>query len=313
MHYAYNLYPILGVAMASGNGGSQAGGGEAMKAVELSAGTVRYRDVGSGPPILFVHGLLANGLLWRKVTPLLTDRARCIVPDWPLGGHSPAMRPDADVSPPAVAALIGEFIDKLGLESPTLVGNDTGGALVQMLLANRPDVAGKVVLTPCDSFENYLPPMFRGLQLASRVPGGLPALAAPLRIRALRGLPMAFGWLTKRGFPGEISDGMLGPYFADRGVRRDTRKFVRGISRKDTIAAAQKLPGFSGPALVVWAREDKVFPVDHGKRLAELLNGAPLELVDDSYSFVPEDQPERLAQLIGEFVLDAEPAVSAGT
>ena len=60
--------------------------GEA-KELRLPQGTVRYRDVGSGsgPPIVFVHGLLVNSLLWRKVVPSLAGERRCIVPDLPLG------------------------------------------------------------------------------------------------------------------------------------------------------------------------------------------------------------------------------------
>jgi pimeloyl-ACP methyl ester carboxylesterase len=272
--------------------------------IRLSAGTVRYRDAGSGPPLVFVHGLLANGLLWRKVVPLLAEQARCIVPDWPLGAHLPAMDPGADLRPPAVARLIGEFMDELGVEDATVVANDTGGALAQMLVAERPERVGRLVLTSCDSFDNFLPPLFKGLQVASRVPGGLTALVTPLRLRPLRRLPLGFGWLTKRGFPDDVSDALLRPYFTDRGVRRDVRKFIRAISTRDTLAAANALPAYRRPALVAWAREDRVFPLEHGRRLAELLPQARLGVIEDSYSFVPEDQPERLAELVREFLAD---------
>jgi len=274
-----------------------------MHEVSLSAGTVRYRDTGSGRPVLFVHGLLVNGLLWRKVVPGVEGSARCIVPDWPLGAHTPAMNPGADLTPRGVARLIGEFIDKLELQDVTVVGNDTGGALVSLLAAERPERVGRIVLTPCDSFDNFLPPMFKGLQLAARVPGGLTAMMQPLRVRALRRLPIAFGWLIKHGTDGEVYDEMLRAYFTQRDVRRDTRRFVAAISKRDTLEAAEKLRAFDRPALVVWAREDKVFPFAHAERLVELLPQGRLEVIEDSYSFVPEDQPERLAQLIRDFVV----------
>ncbi|MEA2271645.1 MAG: hypothetical protein QOI98_353 [Solirubrobacteraceae bacterium] len=273
-----------------------------MQEVSLSAGTVRYRDTGSGPPVLFVHGLLVNGLLWRKVVPGVEGTARCIVPDWPLGAHTPAMNPAADLTPRGVSRLIGEFIDKLGLDDVTVVGNDTGGALVQLLAGERPERVGRIVLTPCDSFDNFLPPMFKGLQLAARVPGGLTSMMQPLRVRTLRRLPIAFGWLVKHGTDGDVYDEMLRAYFTQRDVRRDTRRFVAAISKHDTLEAAEKLRAFEAPALVVWAREDKVFPFAHAERLVELLPQGRLEVVDDSYSFVPEDQPERLAELIAGFV-----------
>src|SRR4051812_32333855 len=112
--------------------------GDRMNEIELSAGTIRYRDTGSGPPIVFIHGLLVDGALWRKVVPSLEDRFRCIVPDLPLGSHTIPMKPSADLSPPGLAKLIGEFLDKLDLNDVTLVANDTGGALTQILIAGKP-------------------------------------------------------------------------------------------------------------------------------------------------------------------------------
>jgi pimeloyl-ACP methyl ester carboxylesterase len=123
-----------------------------------------------------------------------------------------------------------------------------------------------------------------------------------LRVRTLRRLPIAFGWLVKHGTDGDVYDEMLRAYFTQRDVRRDTRRFVAAISKHDTLEAAEKLRAFEAPALVVWAREDKVFPFAHAERLVELLPQGRLEVVDDSYSFVPEDQPERLAELIAGFV-----------
>ena len=273
-----------------------------MNEVSLSAGTVRYRDTGSGPPVLFVHGLLVNGLLWRKVVPGVEGSARCIVPDWPLGAHAPALNPGADISPRGVALLIGEFMEKLDLQDVTVVGNDTGGALVQMLVNERPERVGRIVLTPCDSFDNFLPPMFKGLQAAAKVPGGLTAAVQSLRLRPARRLPLAFGWLIKNGVDHDVYDEILANYFADRGVRRDTRRFVNAISKRDTLDAAERLTSFDRPAMVAWAREDKVFPFAHAERLVELLPQGRLEVIEDSYSFVPEDQPDRLAELIREFL-----------
>src|SRR5690349_19337487 len=98
--------------------------GTQLKSVDLDAGRIHYRDSGAGTPIVFAHGLLVNGTLWRKVTPLLEDRFRCVVPDLPLGSHRDAMSPDADLTPPGVARILADFIAALDLEDATLVGND---------------------------------------------------------------------------------------------------------------------------------------------------------------------------------------------
>ena len=273
-----------------------------MNDVELTAGTIRYRDTGQGPPMVFVHGLLVDGTLWRKVVPLLEDRYRCIVPDWPLGSHTIPMKPSADLSPPGIAALIAEFLDKLDLRDVTLVANDTGGALTQILMASgQTDRISRVVLTPCDSFENFLPPMFRPLQWLARVPGAVYPVVQSLRVPALRRLPLAFGWLTKRRVPGDVTAAWVRPAQTDKGVRRDVARLLAGIDPRFTIEAAERLPGFDRPVLIAWAPEDRFFPLEHARRLAELLPDARVEEVPDSYTFVSEDQPELVARLVGEF------------
>lgn len=274
-----------------------------MKDIELKAGTVRYRDSGSGPPIVFVHGLLVDGTLWRKVVPQLESRFRCLVPDLPLGSHPYAMRPDADLTPPGLARMIGEFLDELDLRNVTLVANDTGGALTQILLASGEQNAriARVVLTPCDSFDNFFPPMFRPLQWLARVPGAVNGVIQTLRAPTLRRLPLAYGWLTKRRVPNDVTAAWVRPCQTDRGVRRDTAKVLVGVNSRYTNEAAKKLPGFEKPVLLAWAPEDKFFPFSDASRLAELFPDARIEEVPDSYTFVSEDQPELLARLIGDF------------
>jgi len=273
--------------------------------IQLPQGRIAVRDTGSGEPIVFVHGLLVDASLWRKVTPLLDAEFRCVAPDWPLGSHQTPMAADADLSPRGVAHMIADTLEALGLEDVTLVGNDTGGAISQLVAVERPERIGRLVLTNCDAFENFLPPLFRPYQWLARVPPLLTAAVQPVRVRGLRRLPMAFGLVTKRPVPHEVTDAWLRPFFSQRGVRRDTAKLLRGIDKRDTLEAAAKLASFDRPALVAWGNEDKAFPLDHGRRLAAILPQGRLEEVPDSRTFVSEDQPERLARLIGELIRSA--------
>src|SRR5262245_47025470 len=71
-----------------------------VRQVDLPAGTIRYRDRGCGPPIVFLHGIVANGAIWRRVSPRLVDAYRCIVPDWPLGSHELGLHEGVDLSLP---------------------------------------------------------------------------------------------------------------------------------------------------------------------------------------------------------------------
>ena len=274
--------------------------------LQLSSGPVRVHDDGTGPVLVFLHGLLVDGRLWRKVTPLLTDRARCVVPDLPLGSHPAAMKPDADLTPPGVARLVGELLEELDLRDVTLVGNDTGGAIAQLVVTRHPERVARLVLTPCDAFEHFPPAMFRPLQWIARVPPAVALMAASMRFDALRRSPMAYGWLAKSRIPGEILDAWMRPAREDRGVARDLIKVLRGIHPRYTLEAAEHLPEFDGPTLLAWAPEDRFFKRAWADRLAERLRDARVVDIPDSYTFVPEDQPARLADLIAEFAkLDA--------
>ena len=272
-----------------------------MSEIKLPQGTINYTESGDGPPIVFVHGLLVDGRLWRKVTPLLEDRFRCIVPDLPLGSHREPMNPDADLSPPGLARIVAGFMEALDLEDVTLVANDTGGAISQITAAHHPERIGRLLLTNCDAFENFLPPAFRPMQWAARVPGGLSAMMAGMRFEALRRLPNAYGRLIKRDFAGAPTREWVDPFLTNREIRRDTIKVLKGIDPKYTFEAAERLREFDRPALLAWAVEDRFFKLSFAERLANTIRGARLEKIEDSYTFVSEDQPERLAELIGEF------------
>jgi pimeloyl-ACP methyl ester carboxylesterase len=272
-----------------------------MSEVNISQGTIRYRESGDGPPIVFLHGLLVDGRLWRKVTPLLEDSFRCFVPDLPLGSHTVPMRPDADLSPPGLARIVTEFVEGLGLEGITLVANDTGGAIAQITAANHPERLGRLALTNCDAFENFLPPAFRPLQWSARVPGMLTGVMQGMRLAPMRRLPIAYGRLIKRDFAGAPTREWVEPFLTDRAIRRDTVKVLKGIAPKYTLEAAEKLSTFDRPVILAWGVDDRFFKLSYAERLAQTIPGAKLEKIEDSYTFVPEDQPEQLAELIARF------------
>ena len=278
-----------------------------MSEAKLPQGTIHYREVGEGPPIVFVHGLLVDGRLWRKVTPLLEDRFRCIVPDLPLGSHRTPMKPDADLSPPGLARIVAGFLEALDLEDVTLVANDTGGAISQITAANHPERIGRLILTNCDAFENFLPPAFRGLQWAARVPPVLNGIMQGMRLERMRRLPNAYGWLIKHDFDDAPTRDWVKPFLTDRAIRRDTAKVLRGIDPRYTIEAAEKLRSFDRPALLAWAVEDRFFKMPFAERLAATIKDATLERIEDSYTFVSEDQPDRLAEVIARFAREPAP------
>jgi pimeloyl-ACP methyl ester carboxylesterase len=275
-----------------------------MPQIELSAGTIAYTDTGGdGPVVVLLHGLLMDASLWAGPVADLSADHRCVAPTLPLGAHRQAMAAGADLSLPGIAALVTEFLDRLGLSDVTLVGNDTGGALVQLLMAGGAPRAGRVVLASCDAFDNF-PPGLTGktLALAGKLPPALFGLfMQQLRLRAVRRLPLAFGWLTRRGDAATAR--WLQPVLHQPEIRRDTVRMLRAALADTALLTrtAERLPGFGRPALVVWASEDKVMPPEHGARLAALLPAGQLVQVADSYTLIPLDQPARMAAAIRAF------------
>lgn len=272
--------------------------------IELSAGTVAYRDTGGdGPVLVLLHGLMMDASLWdRTITELAADH-RCVAPTLPLGAHRHGMRADADLSLSGVARLVAEFLDRLDLRDVVLVGNDTGGALVQLMMVDGAARVAGVVLVSCDAFDNFPPGLTgRTLVLSGRLPPRLFGMfMQQMRLRPLRRMPVAFGWLTLRGDAATAR--WIRPVLERPEIRRDAVRTLRAAAA-DTgllLAAAERLPRFDRPALVVWARGDRVMPPEHGRRLAALLPRGLLVEIDDSYTLVPLDRPTELARAIREF------------
>jgi pimeloyl-ACP methyl ester carboxylesterase len=272
-----------------------------MPEITLPQGTITYRDSGDGRPVVFVHGLLVDSALWRKVIAQLESDVRCIAPDLPLGSHRRAMDADADITPRGVARLVGDFLAALDLEDVTLVGNDTGGAISQLVALDHGERVGRLVLTNCDCFDVFPPKEFVGMVKAASIPGALYAALQPMRAAAARRTNMAFGGLA-REIPDDVTRSWVEPALHDAGVRADLVRFLKAMDKSITLDAAERLPGLAIPALIAWGQADRFFANDLGERLAATIPNARVEPVADARTFVAEDAPEALAGLIRGFV-----------
>jgi pimeloyl-ACP methyl ester carboxylesterase len=271
------------------------------RTLDLGGGRrIRAHVTGEGPPIVFVHGALVNANLWRKVVPRLEGHTRVTL-DMPLGSHLEPMPKHADMSALALANLLADAIEALDLSDVTIVGNDTGGGLTQIVAARRPERIGALVLTSCDAFENFPPRFFRIVLAPARIPGAIPVAFGGLRLRPLRRLPIAYGWLTNGPIDPDAEDSYVLPVLTRGPIRRDVRKLLGGFDPSLTLDAAAKLTSWDRPALIAWSENDRFFPPEHGERLAKLIPGARFEPIEGARTFSPEDRPERLAELIGDF------------
>jgi pimeloyl-ACP methyl ester carboxylesterase len=260
---------------------------------------VQYYEAGDGPPIVFVHGYLVNANLWRKVVPLLSGRFRCITPDWPLGSHLVPMNRDADLSPPGIAKVIGDFLGALELREVILFGNDSGGAYSQLAAATYPDRIARLVLSSCETPDCTWPPTPGGFSLLKRTavhPLTYRALYQVLRFPATWRWRNTYGWLAKYPIDDATMRSYVGPVLDDPAIRHDGRKAIGSVDeRYSRDAAAGLVQDFDKPIDFLWAAEDRVFPPAHATAYAERL-GTSVQLIPDSFTYVAEDQPELVAK-----------------
>jgi pimeloyl-ACP methyl ester carboxylesterase len=269
--------------------------------VALSAGKIHYEKSGpeNGRPIVFVHGFAMGSALWRPLMERLAARGlRCIAPTWPMGAQVEPMRDGAELTMEGIAAIIGEFLDALELSDVVLVGNDTGGAIAQIVATSHSDRLGALVLTSCDAFEHFPPPILKPFIAAAKLPAAFLAAAQPLRTKL--GRKQAYGALAHSDIDPLVQE-WLRPALSDKRIREDLRRFTASLKQESTVRAAERLPEFTKPALVAWSADDAFFPLEDGKRLAAALPDARLEVIERARTFSMIDQPDALAGLVAEF------------
>ena len=272
-----------------------------MPQVALEQATIDYRVLGpedsSHPPVLFVHGILVDNRLWVEVAERLARQGfRCFLPNWPLGSHIIPVNDGADLSPRGVAAMIHDFIASLGLSDVTLVGNDTGGGLCQLLIDAYPDDVGRVVLTNCDAFDKFPPFPFTMVFAMLRGPKSIKTLFATMRIKALRHSPLGYGLLVKPD--PALTASWLAPCRNDTRICRDLATLLRHVARTDLTDVSTRLPRFTKPVTVVWGQRDRCFTPALGRRLAALFPNSTMVEVPGARTFVALDDPAAVVDAI---------------
>jgi pimeloyl-ACP methyl ester carboxylesterase len=272
-----------------------------MPTVTLNAGTIHYEAAGpsDGRPVVLIHGYTMGSSLWRPLTERLAARGfSCLAPTWPLGAHTEPMRDGAELTMESIAAMVGELLDALALEDVVLVGNDTGGAIAQLVATSTPNRLGALVLTSCDAFEHFPPPILKPFIAAAKAGPAYDAAIQPLRTKF--GRNRGYGALAHADID-ELVSAWVKPALTNRRVRKDLRRLTASLNQETTVRAAALLPNFTKPALVAWSADDVFFPREDGQRLAEALPNGRLEVIENARTFSMIDQPDRLADVIADF------------
>lgn len=263
-------------------------------------GTIDYHDVGKGPAIVFLHLVLTAANHWDEMPPLLADRYRCIFPTLPMGAHRLPAADGADLSIPGLARAVADLLEHLDLSDVTLVGNDSGGAIAQLVAADHPERLARVVLTNCDMYDSFPPRIFSYFRLLPKIPGAMALTARLFKIEQLWKLPFVFGRLTNDVEAIKIH-GWADALGSSKAIRRDANTVISHMSPDVTNAVAQRLASTTLPFLVAWGADDKAFTIDLAERFCREIPTAHLVPIPDCKTLVCWDQPERLAELIDEF------------
>lgn len=265
--------------------------------VDTRVGPLPVRTIGSGPPVLAVHGALVDGRLWDSTAQHLAGHAAVVIPDLPLGAHRTAVPDRTRLTPRGLAGALIDVLDHLGHARALVVGNDTGGALAQIAASASPERVDGLVLAGCDAFEHFPPPLARPITAAAAVPGGV-----ALTLRLLAWPPVladagALNLFTTRGFGRAWVEDLLRPARTDRAIHDDLRALLRSVSPEPLLAAVDGLRAHAGRAAVVWGRNDRIFPHRDAERLARLLH-TRVRWVDRAGTFLPLDRPDAVAAAV---------------
>jgi pimeloyl-ACP methyl ester carboxylesterase len=278
---------------------------------DLPQGRLAYRAAGPAasprPPVVFAHGLLVDARFWEPVAKrLAAEGIRSYAPTLPLGAHPWPMNADADLSPRGIADLIRDFLAALDLNDAILVGNDTGGAICQVLLGGDKSRIGAAVLTDCDAFGTFPPRGLAPLFYALRHPGVVACMAPGLRSKKVRHGPLAYGPLTSGSLDPQLTRDWVRP-LASKAIRRDLAKFAKEVNSQVLVHAASGFSQFTGPVRILWGEDDQYFHTDLGLRLSEAFPRASLMTVPEGRTFLPLDHPGEVAGQIMAAIGDTAP------
>jgi pimeloyl-ACP methyl ester carboxylesterase len=269
------------------------------RSATTASGPVSYLDVGQGRAAVFIHGLLANSLLWRHViSTVASGQRRCVAVDLPGHGHTPPADEGADVSLAGLALRVLELVDHLGLDRFDLVANDTGGAVAQIVAAHAGDRLSTLTLTNCDTEGNTPPMLFKPVTVMARL--GLLTKLGPY-VAARRGRVrqvLAIGYQHPGRLPDEVVDAYSDPVLGTPDSARALARIIRALSSDDLAAVRTRLATLTAPTLIVWGTGDHLFfKTKWAHRLADLIpttvavhtiDGARMHFPDEhAVQFIP--------------------------
>lgn len=281
---------------------------EEIRRIILHGHTVAYRQAGSGPVVVLVHGITSSSATWERVMPSLARHFTVIAPD--LAGHGESDKPKGDYSLGAHASGVRDLLLALGHERATLVGHSLGGGIVMQFSYQFPERCERLVLVDSGGLGREVSLLLR----AATLPGSefvLPFLAATrvldagARVGGLLGrLGLGVGTDLEEIARGHstLSSGEARAAFVHT-LRAVVEPGGQRVDASDRLYLAQHLP-----FLLIWGEHDSIIPIAHGRSTHKQVPGSRFEVFPDSGHFPQLDEPERFLDVLVDFIDSTTPA-----
>ncbi len=264
--------------------------------LDVGAGEVAYRRVGTGPDVLFVHGWPVSGATWRKLLSHLVDHVTCHVIDLPSAGSS---RFDSD-TPLSIAqhiTSVQRVVDLLGLDSVAVVGHDSGGLIARHAMVGDTRLRAMGLI-------NTEPPnpgwRFKSFIAARRLPGlsgGLGWVAGAHRIRRMR---LVFGdaFVDRSLLEGEFDEFFFRPLHEIPARRDAAAKLLKSFDMRHVTELTDIHRRLDVPAQLVWGDRDPFFPVARAREMVHGFPDAQLTVIEGAGLFCHEEAPAAVADAL---------------
>lgn len=256
---------------------------------------IAFREQGAGRPLILIHGIPTNSLMWREVMPRLAKTRRVVAPD--LLNYGQSDKPmSADVSINAQSRILIGVMDALGMPSADVVAHDIGGGIAQLMAVHHPERIRKLVLMDSICFDSWPIPEFEALQ----EPGAEAGMSLDEFTSMMRDF-MPNGVHNKSVMTEELIDLYLTPWSSEDGKRAFFRN-LRRLNKEYTQAIADELKHLPHPCLVMWGEKDPFQKPEYASKLAEAIPKAELVWIKDAAHWLVDEKPDEVGDRIDRFL-----------
>ncbi|MEM9490983.1 MAG: alpha/beta hydrolase [Myxococcota bacterium] len=272
--------------------------------IDVGAGEVAYRRVGTGPDVLFVHGWPANGATFRCLLPHLAPHVTCHVIDLVGAGQSRFDR-TTPIDIGQNITNVRRVVDALGLDDVALVGHDSGGMIARHAMAGDPRLRS-MALVNTEQPQGLTWP-FRRFLMMTKLPGFEHILAWSVMRRGLRRSSLLLGeCFTDRSLlDGEFEEFFLAPLRDNRERRWAAGQLARSFDPRYVNELAEIHTRITAPITLVWGENDPFFPLAWTREMAETYPNVSLQVVPNAKLFVHEERPAEVAEAMLPTLLEA--------